>query len=78
MAAWSVNASQRAGAEDSKVTTSPEGLSLAAPVGPYSPPAAIKEWVTQLQAMSDSADVAPLIAEAHRWLEIQENYINIV
>lgn len=52
-------------------------LNMTPPVGPYSPPAEIKDWVTQLQSMAGSFDVAPLIAEANKWLEIQENYINI-
>ncbi len=54
-----------------------DNTKLLPPVGPYSPPDAIRDWVLQLQSMAGSADVQPLINEANRWLEIQKNYISI-
>ena len=51
--------------------------SLMPPVGPYSPPEAIRNWLNELQAMPSTVDVKSLVDEANKWLEVQQSYISI-
>ena len=63
--------------QQQEVTMDLENVQLMPPVGPYSPPDAIRTWVLELHAMAGTADVQARIDEANKWLEIQQSYISI-
>ena len=39
------------------------------PVGPYSTPEELEDWIAELEAMPDNNDVRLALTEARTWLE---------